>query len=291
MKWKSTLQQAAFGILLTCATELIAKDEGNAKLSAKAERTVKLLKQQIQTEISQLKNHPWAGEYYEGDGLGVNVSLAIVPKHGYVFEWRGCLGLYDRNYGNVTVTNGRIQLAFTFTNRQHGFQGIADELIPVPWGKRKYLVPAKNFIGFCNEVNSGSEPRKGLHGRFLLRCGDEKIKVTGTPTIPNEYKRCLLKQPVEAVITKIGKTSTRPSKADFNVREACVTINAGAKHNLQTGMELYVSSPHTLVETVELTTVAETESEGVISQIIFKDEPEPQVGWKLSTRAPWHLNN
>src|SRR5438477_12939061 len=55
----------------------------------------------IQQELGHLKDHNWAGEYYFGDGLGVNVSLALAPESGFVFSWHGCLGLYDLNYGDV----------------------------------------------------------------------------------------------------------------------------------------------------------------------------------------------
>jgi hypothetical protein len=39
------------------------------------------------------------GQYYLGDGLGVNCSLELHPDHRFRFVWRGCLGMYDRNQG------------------------------------------------------------------------------------------------------------------------------------------------------------------------------------------------
>ena len=264
----------------------LAQDRYDSKRSAEAESTAKKLGQQIRKEISRLKNHEWAGEYYEGDGLGVNVSLVIAPEHGYVFEWHGCLGLYDRNYGHVTATNGRLQLSFTFTNKQEGFGGIANEFIPVRWGERIYLVPPKEIVGFCNEVNSGFEPRNNPHGRYLLRRGDEKKKAKGNPAIPSEFQTCLLKQPIEASITQILKTSMKPSRADFQFKDTTVTISAGKKQGLQPGMELYVTDPDRLVETVTVLSVLEDASEGIITQTV-KHDPAPKVGWKLSTSPPW----
>ena len=272
--------------LAVCVSAAHAQEREDPKFSSKAESRAKSLSQQIRQEISQLKNHEWAGEYYEGDGRGENVSLLIAPKYGYVFEWHGCLGLYDRNYGGVTVTNGKLQLSFTFTNKYEGFEGITGEFIPIRWGKRMYLVPTKEIVGFCNEVNSGSEPRKELHGRYLLRRGDEKRQATGNPAVPAEYQSYLLKRPIEAAITKIGKVVTRPSKANFKFKDTTVTINAGKKHGLQSGMELYVTDPDRLVETMEIVSVTGSESQGVITQV-GEDNPIPKVGWKLSTRAPW----
>ena len=271
----------AIGVITT-----LAQDRDDPKFSNQAERTAKNLSRQIRQEIRQLGKHEWAGDYYEGDGTGENVSFLIAPKHGYVFEWRGCLGSYDRNYGGVTVTNGRLQLSFTFTNKHKGFEGIAEEFVPVRWGKRAYLVPTKEIVGFCNEVNSGSEPRREPHGRYLLRRGDEKLPVTGYPAVPAEYQAWLLKRPIETEIEKIGKAVTRPSKADFKFKDTTVTINSGTRQGLRQGMEFYVTDPRNLVQTADIVSVADSESQGVITQT-GEDDPAPKVGWKLSTRAPW----
>ena len=92
---------------------------------------------------------------------GCERLLDLAPKSGYVFEWHGCMGLYDRNYGAVTWTKDRLRLSFTLPNKREGFQGIDEKFIPVAWGDRKYLIPASDIVGFCNEVNAGDEPRKG----------------------------------------------------------------------------------------------------------------------------------
>jgi hypothetical protein len=131
------------------ASSAIAHSQDREKHSEKAQRVAKLKREKILQEIQKLGPHDWAGEYYAGDGLGVNTSLVLAPSSGYVFEWHGCLGLYDRNYGVVAWTNSRVCLSFTFENTRKGFQGIAPELIPVPWGARQYLVPADDIIGFC----------------------------------------------------------------------------------------------------------------------------------------------
>ena len=107
------------------------------KRSDKAEETAAVYRKNIQAEITTLKEHEWAGEYYEGDGLGVNVSLILAPKSGFLFEWHGCMGLYDRNYGAVTSDKGKIRLTFTFPNKRKGFQGIAQGFTPIVWGERK----------------------------------------------------------------------------------------------------------------------------------------------------------
>src|SRR4051794_35396247 len=100
-----------------------AADRDPAKSSASVEREVESKRRAILREIKKLQGHQWAGNYYAGYGLGVNTSFVAAPTSGYVFEWHGCLGLYDRNYGAVTWTNGRIRLSFTFENQREVFRG------------------------------------------------------------------------------------------------------------------------------------------------------------------------
>jgi hypothetical protein len=245
------------------------------------------LRDEIRAELKALGDHPWAGEYYEGDGMGVNVSLMLAPKAGYLFEWHGCMGLYDRNYGKITDSNGRLRLSFTFRNVRRGFQGIAPEFNPVAWGERKYLIPADGVVGFCNAVNDGSEPRTRDHGFFLLRRGDAARPVTGPPAVPEQFRTYLRdKTPIEAHIVAVGAPTTRPSLGDWKFKDTPVTLDVGTKNGLLPGMQLYVTEPRDLVENVTVTKVEADTSTGVMTQI-GEEEAGPKVGWRLSTRLPW----
>jgi hypothetical protein len=149
-----------------------------------------------------------------------------------------------------------------------------------------YLVPADGMVGFCNEVNDGSEPASGRSGSYLLRRGDEKLKVTGMPDVPREYRPYLLKEPITAEITAVGRYRTHPGLAGTTFRETTVTVNAGKRNGLLPGMELVVTSPD-MVERVKITKVSEEAAEGTVTQSGDTDRA-PKVGWKLSTWAPWH---
>ena len=269
-----------------CVITARSQERDNPKFSSQAESKAKNLKQQIQAEIGQFKAHEWAGEYREGDGLGVNISLIIAPKSGCLFEWHGCVGLYDRNYGAVTNVNGTLRLSFTFENHRKGFQGIAEEFTLVKWGKRSYLIPSDDVIGFCNAVNSASEPREAQLGRYLLRQGDEKIKAAGKPTVPAEYRAYLLKSPVNAEIVKVGPPTTRPSVSDWKFKDTPVTLNVGKNSGLLPGMELDVIHPDFVVESVKIKSVRENDAEGIMTQI-GEESVGPKVGWKLSTLPRW----
>jgi hypothetical protein len=240
---------------------------------------------QIMAELAGLSGEPeWAGEYYEGDGLGENVTLILSPKAGYLFEWRGCLGLYGHNYGAVTAANDTLHLAFTLENRR-GTGGIAEEFTPVAWGDRQYLIPSNDIVGFCNQVNAGWEPRDDMHGRYLLRRGDEAKKVAGWPKLPPQYEAHLLKLPVEAKITQIGKVTTRPSVSDWNFRDTVVVLDTRNPDRLRVGMELHVVYPEHIVESARITKIEGSTAEAIMIQM--ESELAPLVGWKLSTSPPW----
>jgi hypothetical protein len=259
---------------------------GDAKRSEGAERDAKERRTRIQAEIKQLGDHPWAGEYYSGDGMGVNVTLVIAPNAGYVFEWYGCMGLFDRNFGTATEANNKIRLSFTFPNKREGFQGIAEEFIPVSWGPRRYLIPPGEMIGFCNRVNAGDEPRKGLYGFHLLRSGDEKKPVTGFPAVPAEFAKYLRTTPIASAIIAVRPSELRPSIADWKFKDTTVTVEGGKDVGLRGGMELYVVAPNDVVESVVIREVHETTCDGVMTQI-GAEAPGPKVGWKLSTVPRW----
>ena len=244
------------------------------------------LRKQIHKEVSTLGNDHWAGSYYYGDGLGVNVSLDLAPKAGFVFEWRGCMGVYDRNYGTVEEKDGIINLNCELENKREGFQGIDTKLVLIKWGERRYLIGTDQIVDFCNAVNSGDEPRMGCHGFFLLHQDDCDKKVKGFPPVPAKYRPYLLKQPIETEIVKVEKSSLRPSCADWNFRNTVVVLNVGKKDGVLPGMEFHVYEPDDKIESATVKKVNEDSCEAVMTQI-GEEDPPPKVGWKLSTAYKW----
>lgn len=64
----------AMVFLLTADSKIVPQKSTEAVTEEERRRTL------IQAEISELTNHPWAGEYYKGDGLSENCYLSISPK-------------------------------------------------------------------------------------------------------------------------------------------------------------------------------------------------------------------
>src|SRR5579872_1531294 len=99
----------AGSVFITMASCLLLSQSPTDKTSKESIQVSEERKTRILAEIETLKSHEWAGSYYYGDGLGVNVSLVLAPQNGFVFDWTGCLGLYDLNYGNIVEKDGRIK--------------------------------------------------------------------------------------------------------------------------------------------------------------------------------------
>jgi hypothetical protein len=96
----------------------------------------------LRSEIRRLgSSHPWAGEYYYGDGLGVNVVLTLAPQGGCVATWRGCLGMYGKNYGPVSIHGDRLHVEFALPNAPGEFGHFDCDFIIEGTGENRLLRP------------------------------------------------------------------------------------------------------------------------------------------------------
>jgi hypothetical protein len=252
------------------------KDE--KKFSNESDANLEAKKKLIRRELKTLRAHPWAGQYYYGDGLGVNVYLSLAPKSGFAFTWNGCLGLYDLNYGDVVEVDGSIRLVFRLPNEHKGFEGIPSEFLPVIWGDRHYLISPDEVVEFANAINAGFEPRKTEWGSFLLRRGDVNKRATGYPNLPSEYSAYILKHPIEAEVSSV-KNSYRNDSG----RVTTVLLNVGTTQGVKKGMEFYLYEPSNVFESATITSVGNTSSEAEIFQCCDEKAGPPSPGWKLST--------
>jgi hypothetical protein len=181
-----------------------------------------------------------AGNYYFGDGLGINCSLTVRQEGHFSFSWRGCLGVYDENMGRAKVVAEHLVLSPERPNVQEGFSGTRTDFHVVRWGDRLYLIPEGDKQEFCNAVNGGIEPRSERHGRFYLRRGDWDKKVTGLPRVPKDWSPLLLKKPLRGrVIDVLSGGRAR--------------VDLGTDDGVWKGMELWVDTKGSgLVQVVEV---------------------------------------
>jgi hypothetical protein len=253
------------------------------KLSRWTDQLFEARSERIEREISRLEKHQWAGKYQRGLALGDNTWLAIAPQEGFVFQERGCVGVYDRNMGSVAYEKGRLKLSFLFHNDDKS--PLTAEIIPVPWGQRMYLVGQNQMHEFCDSVNRGREPRNMPGGEFFLRRGDEAKRVNGFPAVPQEFKNLLIKHRIDGDIVAIGASTNRPSVNNIGFTDTTVTIDIGTSDGVRVGRVFYISKPFRNDDTVEITEVSSNRCEGFVIQN-GSGQPPPSVGWKISTR-PW----
>lgn len=261
------------------------------KRSPESEATVKARIEKITAEAAALAEKDgrhWAGAYYHGDGMGVNVMLHIAPDAGFAFEWHGCMGVYDRNWGDVEEqADGSLALTFALPNEQVGFQGLDGRFNVVHWGERIYLIPPDDMINFCSKINQSNEPRSGAHGFFLMRSDDWTKPAAGKPEISEEFKEYLLDEPIEAGLAHADAPTTRPGLGEITFRDTPITLDAGAAAGLRVGMELYTTNLDYFYS-AKVTEVGEhtcratvTQSWGPTSRPEYNPMPEP--GHRFST--------
>jgi hypothetical protein len=108
--------------------------------------------------------------------------------------------------------------------------------LPVFWGRRIYILGARDFSGFVNALNFGEEPRtfacgnETLMSQALVRASgrewqDELPPAVGLPLLPEPLASRILKAPLEGRITAVHRDGT----ADVDI---------GADHGAFVGMRL-----------------------------------------------------
>lgn len=273
-----------------CSTPRPVQDAGreDPRFGPEAEAEFDARLARIREEIAKLGTGGWAAIYYCGNGLSVNVEVELAPKSGFVFTWRGCLGLLDSNYGTATEKGGRLELAFHFINALDGYSGLAPVFVPVKWGERRYLIASDELLAFANEVNGGSEPRQDIHGSSLLRIGDEAKPATGKPELPKEAADLLLDQPVEGTLLTVHETRIETVHhgrlGDWKFRMTAATIDRGMDDGLRVGHSLHFrgrESQGADATVIELTAHA---ARIRIRDLGGEKAPVPESGWKWSTR-------
>jgi len=179
----------------------------------------------VAAELELIPFNDVVGDYYFGDGTGVNCNLTLGGRGEFTFAWHGCLGTYDTNNGSAGIRNGVLHLTPKKPNRRDGFRGTPTDFFPVRWGDRMYLVPTNEMVAFCSEVNQGGEPRSGNWGGYYLRQKDWDLAVTGRPAVAEPWTKFFLSQPVKGEIAQL-----------INEQEAW--LNRGMNDGLLEGMIL-----------------------------------------------------
>ena len=234
----------------------------------------------VLADMRQAGEHRWAGYYYWGDGLGANVTLVLAPNEGFVYQWSGCLGVYAENRGAIVEEGGVLEL------RPEVMEGdnfrLPRNLRLVKWGERRYLIDPNRIIAFCNEINSGREPRSGPYGSYFLDKPEAPAK--GEPDIPRDFLGFILKQPLNPRVVAVTNVTEAPDMEDWTKRITHVTLDMGRLDGVFVGMSLHLPDYRTLND-IEVTAVEDRSCQAVVIQRGSKLGRKLKPGDGLSTRA------
>ena len=213
-----------------------------------------------------------AGDYFSGDGLGINCSLKLTTVGRFEFTWRGCLGEYDKNQGTAVFTDNVLVIEPEKPDVREGFQGTPTTFRVIRWGDRRYLVATEELLDFCNSINQGEEPRSRRHGNFYLQDGDWHVPISGRPALPEEWLAFLLKKPVRGRVSEL-------------VGDKQVKITLGYNDGIREGMILTVRGTDEDFFSCQLRVIDVDETESQAEYEYYGiDETPAQIGHLVSSR-------
>lgn len=236
----------------------------------------------VESEVGVLGHtNPWAGEYFYGDGMGMNVSFRVAPTSSFEFIWIGCTGVWGRNWGEVAERDGLLALTFQWPHERKVPYGFDAAFIPVKWGERRYLIVPSEMKRFCNAINKGEEPRATGNGYFLLRRDKGEQPPTTRPELPREFASMVLDAPLHGKVVEVKRSVVEPRNGE-PCRVTIVALDIGSKNGAWEGMELFLGdSIYGNSMTVTKCDDTRCEAEHRTHDI---DAPLPAVGVKLTTR-------
>jgi len=121
-----------------------------------------------------------AGDYYRGNGRGMNWSLSILPDGRYSFVWSACVGIIHREAGQAREVEGHLVL----TPENPNAKRIPRDLLPIHWDERSYLIRPDDLPKLCEAIIAGDEPRNGVHGLYYVA---NQGRADGLPDVPEKW--------------------------------------------------------------------------------------------------------
>ncbi len=234
------------------------------------------VREQLKKELAHGEHQPWEGEFLRGayEVEFLHLSNGRYTRDGH--RYAGDMGAY-------TVKDSVIALRSLSPSEG---RELDTDLVVVPWGKRIYLVESHWMIHFCNQVNSGDEPRNGYRGLSFLKEGGWDLEVDGQPSIPLEFQGYLLTSPVTASIRSFGEERKavpivgRPRTFDGMM----AILDCLRSKELKPGMELFSAK----VEGITIAHVLNVSDDAVdvlLEKQFDNEQRSPAVGSEFSSRC------
>ncbi|TWT74264.1 hypothetical protein [Allorhodopirellula solitaria] len=237
------------------------------------------------------QQHPWAGQYYEGDGLGTNRVVTLTAKGELSESNQGCVGKAAIWHAAFRQANGVIQITTPLAENSSHYSFARDRpssYLIVHWEERVYLIPPEDILSFCGAWASGDEPREDGHGFFLLRIGDEKKPAEGPPELPLGFQRYLNMESITAKVISVEPPQQQPPDSIENRRvyEQSVVIDAGTVAGVIPKMRFDIRSPAKIHINATVVSVRPATSELLLRHYVFDDDKvtPATIDWEVINR-------
>lgn len=187
----------------------------------------------------------WAGRYLVGDGLGKNVHICIGPSGNVSYEWYGCEGLYDGNYGKIVerLPDG-MRIKWEIDPSFSTYHEVSERMYFVTHAEDRFVISTDQLLDFVNAFNEGGFRRERLPAARLREFADWSLRRDAVrdrnalPTLPAPYDKYVLREPTEWTIESMDIGSTETVTGEVKTLTASARIKGGSDQGAFVGMEL-----------------------------------------------------
>ncbi|HLP84437.1 MAG TPA: hypothetical protein VK157_08805 [Phycisphaerales bacterium] len=187
----------------------------------------------------------WAGRYLVGDGLGKNVHICIGPSGDVAYQWYGCMGLYDGNYGKIIerLPDG-VRVKWEIDPTLSTYRQVSERMYFVMQGEDRFVISTDQLLDLVNAFNEGGFRREKLPAARLREFADWSLRRdvvrdrNAPPTLPAPYDKYVLREPTEWTIESMDIGSTETVTGEVKSLTASARIKGGSDQGAFVGMEL-----------------------------------------------------
>ena len=174
--------------------------------------------QAIRAANARQPDVPWTGTYRRSDGYVVN-EILLGADGQVVVRTLGDSGNEESLAGVFVWRDARIEAHLAGFYQGHQLRLRRQELIPVRWGPRRYLILFEDMDSFVNAVNENGAAMADPDdfSSFPVHEKDEPLRVCGMPELPSPWNSRLRLDSVGGTIGTASAIDPQPreSSGDF----------------------------------------------------------------------------
>ena len=187
----------------------------------------------------------------------MNLRLWVAPRAGAAFQWHGCLGLYEQNFGTVESNGPYLSIDWRIENDD---PYVTDtRYIVTPFRNSIFLVPAHEVHRFCLAA-------RGVSPMPMMVLSSQSARNQPTlqrPELPAEYQKYLDLDPIQSKVLSVNDPERKKLTDKLDLITQTVILDAGKDKHLFVGMRLQAMKPELPDRTVTVIDVRATESTAV----------------------------